>query len=146
MSASILRHGFPRIRQHGTARKQHRSARLRVEPLEHRVVPTATLDLDFNTNSSPTPIGYTGVKPVAYSASTGMGWQDLTGMLALDRSTSNALTRDFQYGTDGTFLADVPNGTYDVVVGLGDPSAAHDMVSVWAEGQLLASNVKTSSG
>ena len=67
-------------------------------------------------------------------------------MVAVNRTITNPLTRDFHAGTDGTFLADVPNGTYDVVVALGDASAVRDRVSVWAEGQPLASNVTTQTG
>src|SRR5262249_8777296 len=62
---------------------------------------------------------------------------------AMCRLTGNALVRDFHYGRDGTFLADVPNGTYDVVIGLGDPAAKRDFMSVWAEGTRLAADVTT---
>src|SRR6187200_2520425 len=125
MSANVLRHGIRESRLRPKVRKSLRSTHLRVESLEPRDVPASTL-LDFNTTASPTPAGYTGVKPVLYSADTHLGWQSLTGMGAMDRATTNALTRDFQHGTDGTFLADVPDGTYNVAVGLGDPSAVRD--------------------
>ena len=104
---------------------------------------TFALALDFNTATSPTAPGYVGVGPVQYSTSNHLGWQSLSGIGAISRSSSSPLTRDFHYGVDGTFLADVPNGIYDIVVGLGDASSVRDRVSVWAEGQLLAANVTT---
>jgi hypothetical protein len=75
-----------------------------------------------------------------------LGWERLVGITAIDRQTSNPLTRDFHAGVNETFLADVPNGVYNVVVGLGDPSAARDRVSVWAEGQALIANATTAAG
>src|SRR4051812_38724063 len=73
MSATVLRHGIPGASQYAKVRKPRRPARLRVEPLEPRDVPTATLALDFNTNSSPTPSGYAGEKPVLHSATNPYG-------------------------------------------------------------------------
>ncbi len=57
--------------------------------------------------------------------------------------TANPLTQDFHSGKDSTFLADVPNGTYDIAIGLGDRPPRMIASSVWAEGQPLAANVTT---
>ena len=146
MSVNVLRNTRLQVPAKGKARTDRRATRLRVESLESRDVPAPLLALDFNSNSSPTAGGYTGVKPVPYTATNHLGWEDLTGITGMDRQSSNALTRDIHAGTSGTFLADVPNGTYNVVVGLGDKSAARDKVSVWAEGQSLAANVTTQTG
>src|SRR5206468_12187332 len=99
-------------------RKTSQSYKLRFELLETRDVPSATLALDFNTNTSPTAAGFTGVKLANYTPATHIGWQSITDLAAVDRSIGSALTRDFDRGQDATFLADVPNGTYDLVVGL----------------------------
>ena len=47
------------------------------------------------------------------------------------------LDRDLNYTPDGTFLLDLPVGTYDVDIILGDRgSYGHDQVGVYLEGQL----------
>jgi len=106
-------------------------------------VPAPLLALDFNTSTSPTAAGFTGVKLTKYTPTNHLGWQAISGLGAANRAITNALTRDFHWGRDATFLADVPNGTYDLVVGLGDASVKRDRVYVWAEGSLLASEVTT---
>src|SRR5262249_43814476 len=146
MSRNALRVGIS-VRKEGKAPKHHRVTRLRAQALEPRDVPAAALLLDFNTNWSPTAPGYTGVKPVLYSTINHMGWQSLTGISAADRAPANPLTRDAQTGTDGTFLADgLTPGTYDLAVGLGDALVVRDMVTVSAQGQVLAANVTTKAG
>src|SRR5262245_14678999 len=127
-------------------RKSSQTRKLRFDFLEARDVPSATLALDFNTSTSPTAAGFTGVKLVNYTPATHLGWESITGLGAVNRSINNALNRDFHWGQDATFLADVPNGTYDLVVGLGDASVVRDRVWVWAEGSLLASEVTGAAG
>src|SRR5262245_47803902 len=105
------------------ARPRQRPAGLRLEQLESRDLLSA-YHLDFGTvnNGVPSPVapGYVGVALTAYSPSVGYGWDNLTGLSATDRGTSDPLTRDFHSGPDGTFLIDLPNGTYDVSPTLGD--------------------------
>src|SRR5262245_31396933 len=119
------------------------SRKLRIDHLEAREVPATALALDFDTATSPTATGYTRVRLQGYTTTTHMGWQTITGMGAADRNSGTALNRDFHWGRDDTFLADVPNGTYDVVIGLGDASMRRDRVWVWAQDTLLASEVTT---
>src|SRR5262249_35069692 len=45
-----------------------------------------------------------------------------------------SLIRDFHYGADGTFLADVANGTYDVTVSLGDAMMKENNIDIYLEG------------
>jgi PKD repeat protein len=132
-----------RIRsERGREARSKRRARLRIDALEARVVPGA-MALDMDTANSPTATGYTRERLVKYTTTNHAGWQSTTGMGAVLRTTGSALVRDFHYGRDGTFLADVPNGTYDVVIGLGDPAVKRDFMSVWAEGTRLAADVTT---
>src|SRR5262245_20663121 len=145
MSPNALRRGTG-VRQEGKAPRRCRATRLRVESLEPREVPSAALALDFDTTTSPTARGFTSAKLALYSAANHFGWTSLSGMSAVNRSITNPLDRDFHCGTDGTFLADVPDGTYDVTVGLGDASVVRDRVSVWAQGRLLAADVTTRAG
>lgn len=82
---------------------------------------------DFGTADSPVAPGYTQVVPTtAYSAAAGFGWLLGPGetVTAADQSgttrVASALKRDFNATSAGTFAVDVPNGTYDVTVTLGD--------------------------
>jgi len=131
------------LRGQPNRRTKQRTLRLHFDQLEVRDVPSATLALDFDTQASPTAVGYTKAKLTTYTPTNHFGWQSKTGMNAINRSVGNALNRDFHTGRDGTFLADVPNGEYDLVIGLGDPSYARDRMWLWAEGTLLASEVST---
>src|SRR5262245_30825397 len=128
--------------QSGRPRPSRRKARLRLDSLEPRVVPGA-MALDMDTATSPTMSGYTRAKVVKYTATNHSGWEVTTGLGAMNRASGNALLRDFHYGKNGTYLADVANGEYDVVVGLGDAATKRDFMSVWAEGTLLAADVTT---
>ena len=89
---------------------------------------------------------YLGVPLIAYAATRGYGWASLAGLHSNDRGTTDLVTRNYHSGTDGTFLVDLGNGTYNVTVTLGDARASHDDLAVWANGQLLASNVTTLPG
>jgi hypothetical protein len=120
--------------------------RLGMEILESRVTPSATWAFDFGPPDSPVATGYTGVGVTAYSSAQQYGWQDVTGLTAVSRSGPDVLRQDFVSGTDATFLADVPNGTYDVVATLGDNSAVRDQVTASAEGTPLAAPVTSQTG
>ena len=77
---------------------------LRLEALEAREVP-ATFAFDFDTATTTAAPGYTHVPLVAYNPSLGYGWQSVSGMQAVNRSTGDPLTSDLHLGTDSTFLA-----------------------------------------
>src|SRR5262249_42523799 len=100
----------------------------------------------FGTTVSPVAKGYLRVSLLAYNSSTGYGWASVKPLSARDRGTANALTRDFVYGTDGTYLTDVANGTYNVTVTLGDATSRRNGISIWVQGQLVASGVSTAAG
>src|SRR5262245_25772881 len=133
-----------RIRQFAYLR-----CRPQLEELERRDLPatlTPLVLLDFGTSSSPAAPGYTAVPVGSYTSALGYGWQKTSQLSAVDRGTADPLTRDFHQGRDNTFLVNVPNGSYDVVVTLGDAKAAHDQMAIWIEGQQVASGLSTSAG
>jgi hypothetical protein len=81
---------------------------------------------DFGTSDSPVAAGYAQVTPnTVYSSTAHFGW--LSGSIdARDRgaeSATNDLTRDFDFTPDGTFAVDLPDGTYNVTVTIGDDYA-----------------------
>ena len=94
------------------------------------------LAFDFGTQTSPVEAGFTQVTNTDnYSPAIGFGW---TGSIenALDRgATVSDLERDFVFTrTTASFLADVPNGNYQVTVRLGDRNAARFDMLVSLEG------------
>lgn len=120
-----------------------------VELLEDRqllATSPVSLLLDFGTATSPVAPDYTQVTPVRYSSARGFGWQSTSGLTAINRNTSDPLTRDFHRGRSNTFLADVPNGTYQVTAVLGDASNPLDRVNISAEGRQVASNLSAPAG
>ena len=75
----------------------------------------------------------------------GYGWLSGT-IFNADRWTGTALTRDFNDTTLRTFVADLPNGTYDMAVTLGDTGVyQHDQQGIALEGLQVAS-VSTVAG
>lgn len=97
--------------------------------------------LDLNTNTSATAPGYLGVPLSVYNPATGYGWQTITQDYNASRFTTNdPLYGDYhefaKYPTskqDGTFLIDVPNGTYTVILRFGHKDS-HSFGGVIAEG------------
>jgi len=107
--------------------------------------PLLPLRFDLGTASSPVASGHTRVTHLsAYSPATGFGWTAGT-IGSRDRGSGGDAGRDFNYTPAGTFVVDVPNGTYDVAVTLGDASFAHDQVGVYLEGALV-DTVTTAAG
>jgi subtilisin family serine protease/fibronectin type 3 domain-containing protein len=104
-----------------------------------------SLRLDFGRSTTPVAAGYQRlIETDVYSPAVGYGWQD-TSMKSYDRASGGDLLRDFHYAPQGTFLVDVPNGRYDVVVTMGDAGALHDQMAVYVEGMHL-DTVSTPAG
>jgi fibronectin type 3 domain-containing protein len=101
---------------------------------------------DFGGALTPVATGYVGVSPLAYNATLGYGWASPLAVSWTDRSTSNALTRDFHWGVDATFLVNLPNGIYNVTPTLGDARQVHNQQSIYLQGQLVASGLTTGNG
>jgi RHS repeat-associated protein len=82
-----------------------------------------------------------------YSPGIGYGWDKSDGgyVLGVVRAGTpdDTLTHDGHYSAiAGTFLADVPNGRYEVVAHLGN-IGARDLVDVWSEGELKLNDFST---
>jgi PKD repeat protein len=99
---------------------------------------------DFGPTSSPVPAGYVAVGAQSgFSPRMGYGWVSTAGLDARDRGTGVPLTSDFVFGTDATFQVSLANGTYTVTPTLGDADYAMSSVSIWANGQQVASGLST---
>jgi fibronectin type 3 domain-containing protein len=104
---------------------------------------------DFGTAGSPVQAGYTQVtESTLYSASSGYGWANTTGLASRDRGSPDDLRRDFVFGSaEHTFNVDLANGdTYLVTVVIGDQSYMHDKINVYAEGKLVINDLTASAG
>jgi hypothetical protein len=102
---------------------------------------------DFGIPTSPVEPGFINVTIYTlYSPSQGYGWTT-SPIDGRDRGFGTSLTRDLIFDSvDREFKVDIPNGTYDVTVYLGDMSYAHDNMDVTAEGTFLADNENTFAG
>ncbi|HRF11814.1 MAG TPA: Ig-like domain-containing protein [Candidatus Accumulibacter phosphatis] len=105
---------------------------------------------DFGTQTSPVAPGFVPVSDsTLYDTTKGYGWEAagarIVGAFDAPRTVVTDLTRDGVVVRDATFLADLPNGIYDVSVGLGDPAHRHDQAQVYVEGDLRG-NVSTAAG
>lgn len=121
---------------------RRRTRKLQFAELEPREM-LSGYHFDFNTSSSPTASGYVGVPVVGYSSSRGYGWTNTSGVSAVDRATSNPLTRDFHTATDRTFQVDLPNGIYQVTPTMGDSLRLRDEINVYVNGTKVASGLTT---
>lgn len=134
---------------HGKSEKSRsrvgQSRKLQVSELEPRLLLSGT-HFDFGTPTSPVASGYVGVPVVAYTSTMGYGWTSIAGITALDRGTTDSLTRDFHTANDGTFEVDVPNGLYQVTTKLGDALGVRDNIDMFMNGNQVGSNITTQAG
>jgi hypothetical protein len=126
------------------------SRRLSLESLEDRRLLSAspTLKFQFEPRGAPVVAGYVGVAATPYSASLGYGWSAGSTVFADQRwaPSVSPLRTGFDYGTNGTFLDDLPDGTYTVSATLGDAADPRYNVALWAQGKLVASGLSTAGG
>ena len=95
--------------------------------------PLENVRFDFGTPTSPVEPRYRRATNQRYRTRDGFGW--LAGTLvARDRANADNLVRDLVATAKGTFVVDLPRGTYSVGVTLGDTSFAHDQMKVSFEG------------
>ncbi len=98
------------------------------------IMPRAQPRFDFGTATSPVSQGYQQVTPATtYASWRGYGWTAGT-LSSRDRATTDDLQRDFVFGTQAEFAVDMLDGVYDVIVTMGDATAAHDAMAVTLEG------------
>ncbi|MFH1257040.1 MAG: fibronectin type III domain-containing protein [Candidatus Diapherotrites archaeon] len=104
------------------------------------------LKLDFGTASSPVMAGYTRFTATAYSAATGYGWENTSGVYADTRSSGNELEIDMhQIDAEKRFFVDVPNGTYNVTFHFYDAVFGQNGINVDVEGANAISNLSVPS-
>jgi fibronectin type 3 domain-containing protein len=93
--------------------------------------------------------GYTRVTESTAYSSGGFGWTDTSSISSRDRGAPDDLRRDLvQNDASGarTFRVTLANGTYTVVLTMGDQSYAHDNMKVRANGATVLPDVDTSAG
>src|SRR5438094_387745 len=118
-------------------------AHLCVEQLEAREV--LSILFDFGTAKSPVASGYTQVtSKTTYTTTQHYGW--LSGIISEQDypQEKDPLTRDFNSTSNGTFAADVANGTYTVAVTMGSAFSAERNMGVFLQGAQVDS-VSTSA-
>jgi len=105
------------------------------------------LYFDMGTKTSPVASGFIRVDNTTTTA-MGMwyGWDSaLDG--AIDRGTTDPLTRDFVFGSSAkTFSVKLPNNVYTIYVVMGDSKASHDNIDIYVEGVLRADDVTIPAG
>lgn len=95
---------------------------------------------DFGTASSPIETGYFRVAPsTKFTTKLGYGWKAGT-ISAADSQLGTALDEDCNYTKDGTFVMNVPKGTYVVSMLLGRNGVASPLKNmvIYVEGKKLA--------
>lgn len=104
--------------------------------------------LDFQSSEDNPATGYIGVPLLEYDAQRGYGWQEITSDFGTGGYTGDALFSDHhqfsKYPTgpnaDGTFLLDIPDGTY-TVLGRFSHKDTHTFPGVAAEGMRETSSI-----
>ena len=104
-------------------------------------------NFDFNTNGSPTQATYQPVSPVSpYSTANGYGWTQSplptsqTNGTLFTGTLANA-SNDYQRSTTpNNFRVDLPNGTYEIHLSMGD-GADHAGIDIAANGTTLVTDL-----
>jgi len=92
------------------------------------------LQFDFGTSSSPVMAQYIGVNnATTYNLTQGYGWTQGT-ITSFNTGTGTAMQKDSNRTNDGTFVVDVPRGTYDVTVTMGEYRQVFSGIGVYLEG------------
>ena len=90
---------------------------------------------DFGTTTSAVESGFSAATDASYDAAQGHGWlSGADGIVAIDGGHTSPLQTDAVQLRDGTFMVDVPSGTYDVIVHLGSVASDHDQTDLFLQG------------
>ena len=109
--------------------------------------PAGTRNFDFTTETGALATGYTRVTPQLYSSATGFGYTITAWIYNSDGGSGDALRRVVHHSdASRTFVANVPNGNYDVTVYIGHPEWGMAGIDVFAEGTKRVANLPTSAG
>ncbi len=100
--------------------------------------PLTSYKFDFGTAASALATGYTRITETTLYPTTGFGWLDTSSLSSRDRGTpADPLTQDLVMNDASaakTFKVDLANGTYNVVITMGDSQYAHDNMVVKVNG------------
>ena len=101
---------------------------------------------DFGTDTSTVESGFTPATDASYDAAQGHGWlSGADGIVAIDSGHTSALLTDAVQLRDGSFVLDVPSGTYDVIVHLGSATNDHNQMELFLQG-LHRETLSTAAG
>ncbi|MFO0915845.1 MAG: hypothetical protein U0795_23000 [Pirellulales bacterium] len=106
-----------------------------------RVKSAPGFHFDFGLPTSPVAAGYQGVTPSTVYSVGGFGMRT-PALEGRDRQVGDEVARDFVFGSQLEFLADVPSGSYTVTIQFHDALYAHDDMQLQLEG-LQVGNVST---
>lgn len=102
--------------------------------------------LYFDLGPGPVETGYTQVdRYTQYGPETGYGWGDISKVNERDRGGDDALARDFCLPAGTPFFVDLPNGTYEISLVVGD-AIGRSRMEVRAEGMLELYNIGAPAG
>jgi hypothetical protein len=110
--------------------------------------PLATMNLNFDMGTDALPAsGYTRVKARTRFFTGSFGWTDTSGNFSRLRTGPTLPNADMVSNSAArTFKVDLRNGNYTIGVVMGDQSYAHDIMSLTANGTVLASGITTAAG
>jgi glucose/arabinose dehydrogenase len=122
---------------------------------------TAVAKVNFQAQTTATPTGYVGDFGSAFDTTRGYGWEDLSGAplslvgngrertLASDKRLDTLIHMQAPAGgavtTPGRWELVVPNGTYSVTIGVGDPGYFDSRDVLNAEGATIVDFTPTSA-
>ncbi|WP_422928853.1 hypothetical protein [Singulisphaera sp. PoT] len=123
------------------------------DPLVWSNLPPSTgaiYKFDFGPSSSPVAAGYIGEDFTGYSPTIGYGWNaasptSVTNTLDQGAGMGTDLTRDEFYTQDATFKVDLPNGSYNVTLTMGDVGNFAHEANVYFQGSQV-STIATTGG
>lgn len=134
------------VRTQKSVSKKTSSYKPLIEALEDRYVMDAYgLSLDFGTPVSPVDKGYQQFGVGAYDSSkdaiTSYGWTNSRRVEAFDTRIGTDLTRDGVRGQINTFVAEVPNGKYQISALLGSSLSYNDRITVYSNDGIEVNNL-----
>ena len=111
--------------------------------------PASVFSIDFQAPGALLPRGFTADAGGLFNTATGRGWsRDLTATAVVRHLSSDKVFDGFVAvgSPSATYELVVPNGTYDVEIGVGDPASAQGPQRVVVEGLAAISGETTSAG
>lgn len=104
------------------------------------------LDFDDDDAGVETEPGFTSFIISPYSQG-GYGWDNTANIDDRKRTSGTALKKDLHFSSqDRTFKIDLPNGTYNVTLYIGDMQYPHDKMDISVEGVLVLDDISSAAG